>query len=472
MPFSQPRPPSWRRAAAAACLNGGVESRVEELEPNRVRLTVDVDQHDVHHAVEHAANDLAASVKIPGFRKGKVPMPVLIQRVGKERLYQEAVESHISGWFWNAAARARLRPVSNPDFDFELPTSDQEGWTFSATVDVQPKPELPDWTTLEVPKAEAELPAEFVDEELDQLRSSVAELAPVEGRPVQEGDTVVVDLVSEGGEAQRDYVVEIGGGRLVDEIESALVGMEAGASKEIPFELADDSTRTVTATVKEIKEKILPALDDELAKAASEFETLADLRADLETRLREQIDAEIDGAFRAAVVDELVKASGVQPGGPLVDLRTRELLNGLVRSVESRGIPFDSYLAMTGANPDELIGRLRAEAALSVARELVLEAVADQLKLEVSDDEITALVRESAAATGEDADEAIAQVLASGADQLREDLRLKKALDRVAGEVKPIPLELAEARDKLWTPDKEKQQTETKLWTPGSKEPA
>jgi trigger factor len=453
-------------------LNAGVESRVEEIEPNRVRLTVDVDPHDVHHAVEHAANDLAASVKIPGFRKGKVPMPVLIQRVGKERIYQEAVESHIAGWFWNAATRARLRPVANPDFDFQLPTSDKESWTFSATVDVQPKPELPDWKSLEVPRQEAELPGELVERELELLRSSVAELAPVEGRPVQEGDTVVVDLIAEGGETQRDYVVEVGYGRLVEEIEAGLVGMNVGEEKQIDFELADDSQRRVTAVVKEIKEKVLPELDDSLARAASEFETIAELRSDVEQRLREQLDAEIEGAFRAAVVDELVKATKVQLGGPLVDLRTRELLNGLIRSVERRGIRFEQYLAMTGANPDELVQRLAQEAAMSVARELVLEAAADQLGIEVPDEEIAAIVRESAEAQGEDPDAAVDEVMQHSAHELREDLRLKKALDRLAEEVKPIPVELAQAREQIWTPDKEKSPAETKLWTPGSKEPA
>jgi trigger factor len=445
---------------------------VEELAPNRVRLTVDVSEHDVHHAVEHAASDLAASVKIPGFRKGKVPMPVLIQRVGKERIYQEAVESHISHWFWSAAARARVRPVATPEYEFELPKTDKEGWTFSATVDVQPKPELPDWKSLEVPKAQAEVPQELVEHELEVLRASVAELAPVEGRAVQPGDTVVVDLVSAPGEGQRDYVVEVGSGRLVEEIELGLVGLGAGESKEITFELADESSRSVAATVKEIKEKILPPLDDDLAKAATEFETIAELRADVESRLREQLEAEVEGTFRAAVVDELVQATDVQPGGALVEIRTRELLNGLIRSVERRGIRFETYLAMTGADPNDLVARLQAEAAQSIARELVLEAAADQLGIEVSDEEIAELVREGAEATGEDPDAAVDEVMQHGANQLREDLRLKKALDRIVAEVKPIPVELAAARDQIWTPDKEKSPTETKLWTPGSKEPA
>src|SRR6201989_1564457 len=116
-----------------------VQTQVEELPQNRVRLTVQVASHDVHHAVEHAADDLAQSVKIPGFRKGKVPRQVLLQRVGKERLMAEAVESHIGGWFWNAATRARVNPIAMPEYEYDLPSSDKEDWSFTATVEVQPK---------------------------------------------------------------------------------------------------------------------------------------------------------------------------------------------------------------------------------------------------------------------------------------------------------------------------------------------
>src|SRR5919108_4405791 len=134
-----------------------VQTQVEELPENRVRLTVQVPSHDVHHAVEHAADDLAQSVKVPGFRKGKVPRQVLLQRVGRERLMAEAVDSHIGGWFWNAAARARIRPVAQPDYDYELPTADDAGWSFSATVPVQPRVTVVDWVGLEVPKPDAEV---------------------------------------------------------------------------------------------------------------------------------------------------------------------------------------------------------------------------------------------------------------------------------------------------------------------------
>ena len=155
-----------------------MEAQLEELGSDTVRLTVDVPAHDVHHAVEHATSDLASSVKIPGFRPGKVPTPILLQRLGKERIYAEAVDSHISGWFWNAAARARIRPVGQPEFEYELPTDDDAAWQFKATVPVQPKVEVVDWTGLEVGRPEAEVPEELVVQELEALRESVAELVP------------------------------------------------------------------------------------------------------------------------------------------------------------------------------------------------------------------------------------------------------------------------------------------------------
>ena len=358
-----------------------MQAEIEELPENKVRLTVQVPSHDVHHAVEHAATDLAASVKIPGFRKGKVPREVLVRRVGRERLMTEAVESHISGWFWNAAAQSRVRPVEQPEFDFQLPASDDVDWEFTATVSVQAKPELPDWTTLEVGAFEPEVPEELVQRELEALQSTVAELVPVEGRPVAADDTVVLDLVSPGGDTRRDYVIELGRAAVVEEIEQGVVGMNAGETKQVEFELSDETKQSVTVTVKEIKEKVLPPIDDELARAASEFETIAELRAEIESRLGAQIADEAEAQFRADVADALVAASKVDASGPLVDARTRELLRGLARQVEARGIALDSYLAMTGQAPEDLLARLHEEAERSVARELVLEAAADQLEI-------------------------------------------------------------------------------------------
>jgi trigger factor len=440
-----------------------METQVEELPENRVRLTVEVPGEALQHAVDHAASDLAGSVKIPGFRKGNVPMPVLLARVGKERLYAEAVESHIGGWFRNAAVDSRIRPVSNPEFEYDLPESPDSSFSFRATVAVQPKVEVADWTKLEVGAPDPEVPAELIEAELNALRDTVAELAPAQ-RPVAEGDTAVVDLVSPSGEGQRDYVVEVGAGRLVEEIERGLLGMTVGETKAVEYELADDSTAKVELTVKDLKEKILPPLDDDLARAASEFDSLAELRSDIEARLHEQIEEEIEAGFRVAAIDSLVQASGVSPSGALVEARANELLTGMLRSLERRGISVDTYLAVTGQTPEQLRDGLRAEAALSVARELVLEAAADKLAIDVTDEELKEFIREQA-----DPDAVVERIWESGRhESLRDDLRLRRTLDKIVGEVKRIPLELAAARDKLWTPEKEKQPVDTKIWTPGT----
>ncbi len=446
-------------------------TQVQELGENRVRLTVEVSPDQVKHAVEHALSDLAESVKIPGFRAGKIPQQVLVSRLGKDRIYREAVDSHIGGWFWSAASRNRVRPVTEPEYEFELPGTADDGWSFAATVEVQALPEIGDWTQLQVPRVEAEVPREAIDAELEMLQESVAELAPANGRPAREGDTLVVDLVDPDGEAQRDTVVELGAGRLTGELEAALVGASAGETKDVSFERADGTNGTVEVTVREVQEKILPPLDDELARAASEFDTLDELRESIQATLREQLDEEIDAAYRVAAVDALVEESKVQPAPSLVTSRATDLLTGFVRSLERRGVSLETYIAASGADPQEIQRQFVLEAAVSIARELALEALAERAGIDVSDEEVKTYLREEAEKAGEEGETLVEDVWAHGQQEsIREDLRLRAALDRLVHDVTPIAPDLAEARDKLWTPDKEKPEVDTKLWTPGSKE--
>jgi trigger factor len=231
----------------------------------------------------------------------------------------------------------------------------------------------------------------------------------------------------------------------------------------------DGTKRSLTANVKEIKERVLPPLDDELAKTASEFDTLDELRADLERTIKEQLEVEANAIFRRSVADALLQATKVQPTGPLVEARTRELIRGLARSLEQRGIDAGAYMQLTGQTPQQLELRMRGEATRAVGQEIVLEAIADDLGLDVSDAE----VRETLEAQGEE-EEAIEWVLQTPEtlDRLKEDLRLRKALDHVASQVTRIEPELAEAREKLWTPEQQQEQEaaagDKKIWTPGS----
>ena len=446
-----------------------VKTKVEELPESRVRLDVEVPEEDVAHAFEHAATDMAESLRLPGFRTGKAPVPVVVARVGREAVWQEALRGHLDSWFWSAAETSGIRPVASPEVEFDGLPDDGGTFKFSATVAVMPKPEVADWTTLEVPFAEAEVPAEAVDAELDRLRDTVAELAPVEDRAVRGGDTVVLDIVGEGVPPQRDYVTEVGADRLVNEIDDALPGMERGATKSVDIQGAEGQL-PVDVTVKEIKEKVLPEVDDELARSASEFETLEELRAEIESRLLEQLTEELELRFREAAVDALVNASEVETVEPLVERRTAELWSGIARSLQMRGISTETYLTMTGQSADEVVARLRAEAEQSLARELVLDAAASKLGVEVSDEEIDELI-ESQSEEGDDIEESKRLLQENGGyERIRADLRLKKALDEIVAGVNRIPVELAAARDKLWTPEKEKEGTKMNIWTPGSEE--
>jgi trigger factor len=448
-----------------------VKTTVAELPENKVRLEVEVPEADVKHALDHAASDLAATARIPGFRKGKVPLRVIVSRLGRDAVWEEAVRSHLEGWFWSAAASSGIQPVGSPEVELGEAPGDGGPFRFTATVPVVPKPDLADWKELEVPAVEADVPEELVDRELDRLRVSVAELVPAGDRPVREADTVVLDLVGEKADPQRDYVAQVGAGRLIPEIDEALPGMSAGETRSVTLPLDGGETTSVDVTVKEVREPVLPELDDNLARAASEFATLAELRADIEERLREELEDELESKFREDALDALVEVSRTEVPSTIVDRRTVELWSGLARSLERRGVTTETYLAMSGQSQDQVLERLREEAEHAVKRELVLDAVAGSVGIDVADDELEAFVREQAEAAGDDPAATLTALREHGAlERLRGDLRLRKALDEVAASVKRIPAEVAAAREKLWTPEKEKPASGRNIWTPGSEE--
>ena len=225
--------------------------------------------------------------------------------------------------------------------------------------------------------------------------------------------------------------------------------------------------------MREVQEKVLPPLDDELARAASEFDTLAELRDSIEARSAPSSTPRSTRRTASPRSTSSCARREVQPALPLVRTRATDLLTGFARSLERRGVSLEAYLAASGASAEDLQRQFVLEAAVSVARELALEALAEKAGIEVSDDEVRAYLREEAEAAGEDAEALVEDVFAHGQQEsIREDLRLRAALDRLVADVKPIAPDLAAAREKLWTPDKEKAEGETKLWTPGSKEPA
>ena len=271
---------------------------VEQVGDDKIKLTVEVPAHDVHHAVEHAANDLAASARIPGFRKGKVPMPLLIKRVGRERLYSEAVESHIGGWFWGAATRRASTRSRNRSTTTSCPRATAKTGASRRPSRCSRSPSRP---TGRSSRCRSTRPRCRRKRSRPSSRPAAQHRRARPGRrpPSRAGRHRRRRPRRRRRLGTRDYVVELGSERLVEEIENGVRGLSAGEQRDVAYELADGSRRSATVVVKEVKERVLPPLDDELAKSATEFETLDELRGEIESRLRAQIDEELAGDFAA-----------------------------------------------------------------------------------------------------------------------------------------------------------------------------
>lgn len=459
-------------------------AEVTTLEENRVRLDVSVPQDEVQRQMDLAVKKLAREVRVPGFRAGKVPPQVILQRVGREAVVEEMLRTALGEWYSAAVADTGVSPIDDPDLD--LDSVPEEGdLAFSATVQVRPKAKLGEYKGLEVGRAEPEAPEGALEEQLQNLRERAARLNPVE-RPARAGDFVVIDFEGHANGRKlrtagaRDYVAGLGAGRLVAEFDENLTGASAGDVLRFEVTYAPDdqrgelSGRTVeyTVTVKAVQEKVLPELDDDFALENTEFETLDELKADIQKRIDEAAEAQVDELFRRMAIDAVVAKATVDVPQVMVDRRVGAILNQTARSLPA-GVSFEEYLARTGQTIEGLIEELRPDAEMAIRRELVVEAIAEAEGIEITDEDVEAQVRSDAEATGRAPERLLHDLKHHGGwETLREDLRLKKAVEVITSTAKPIPMEQAEAREKLWTPEKERSEEGTtasagKLWTPG-----
>jgi trigger factor len=293
-----------------------MKTSVTELPESRVRVAVEVDPADVEHSLEHAAGHLAEDMRMPGFRKGKVPPQLVLQRLGRETVLDAALREFLPSWYERALLDTGISPIGDPSLDVnDLPAAG-EPLEFSIEVAVRPSAKLGEYKGLEVGKADPEVPDDAVQAELDRLRDGFASLTPVE-RAAGEGDLVVMDYAGtvegepfEGGEG-RDQLVELGSGSLVDGFEAGLTGAKAGDERQINVTFPEDyraeelagKDATFAVTVKEVREKEMPELDDEFAKDASEFDTLDELRDAIRERIGEAFEHRSDDEFRTAAVE-------------------------------------------------------------------------------------------------------------------------------------------------------------------------
>jgi trigger factor len=459
-----------------------MDTSVTELPGSRARVEVEVSSEDVEKGVNRAARTLAREMRLPGFRKGKAPPSLVIQRLGFGAVLEQAIRDSLPEWYERALLGSGISPVGDPSVEVvSTPEAEGEPLAFKFEIGVRPQAELGDYRGLEVGRAEPEVPDDIVEREVERIRESFARLEPVE-RPAAVGDALLIDFEGfvdgqafEGG-AATDYLLEIGGGRLIEGFEEQLTGAGGGEERKVEVTFPDDYQAEQLAgeeavfdvKVKEVREKVLPDLDDDFASEASEFDTLEELRADIREKLAEAVGQRIEQDFRIAAIDAAVDAAKLDLPDELAAARAEERLDRLERQLASRGMDPAAYFQMQGKTREEVLEETTPDAVRELKREAVLAAVAEAEEIEVSDEEMVEALAHTAEHERTTPEKLLERLRENGRDEMvREDIRVRKAIDLVAEAAKPIPVGQAEAREQLWTPEKEREAAGG-LWTPDS----
>jgi trigger factor len=372
-----------------------VKSTVETLSPTRVRLAIEVPFAELEPSLKKAYREIAQQVTVPGFRQGKVPATVIDQRVGRGTVLNEAVQDAIPTQIVAAVREHEVKSLGRPSVEI-TEFSDGEALRFTAEIDVRPEITLPDLSTIEVTVDEVQLGDNEVDEQLNALRERFATLKTVE-RAAQVGDYVQLDLAATvdgeevAGGSATNISHEVGSNQLLPGLDDAVTGLGANDSTTFTTELVGGDyagkEAEVSVTVRTVKEKQLPELDDEFAQLASEFDTLEELRGDLRERLAKVKRVEQLYAARDKALEELVKATDVPAPEGVVAEEVESRRQAMADELERIGASMQDYLASEGKTEEDVDAELSQAAAEGVKIQLVLDTLADQEQVEVSDDE-------------------------------------------------------------------------------------
>jgi trigger factor len=418
-----------------------VRSTVEPVEPTKLKLNIVVEPDELKPAIDRTARRLAREVRVPGFRKGKVPRQVIEARIGRDTLVAEAIEHEAVPEFYARAVEEHgVEPLSRAQVE---PPSYEDGGPleFSATIEVKPELDLPPYRGIQVERPELEVTDEMVDQRLDQLRERFAQLEVI-GRPLASGDYAQIDLratrhVTEIPELTRtDFLYEVGSKGVVPELDAELEGKHKGDilrfTAELPEGLVDQELSgqdvTFQVLVKEAKAKVLPKLDDDFAQEASEFDTIAELRAAERERLEQAASEQIAAELETRVLTAYLDMVDVPLPATLVRDELAYRTNRFAQQLAMMRAPLDQYLEATGTTAEQLEADLRAQSERAVKAQLVLEAVAAAEGMDATPEEVEAEVARQAQRVGRSPEE-IRKALGGGdGGVIRGDILRTKAL--------------------------------------------
>ncbi len=429
-----------------------VKTTVEELPESRVRVAAEVTPQEVQRRVNEAAGKLGRDLRMPGFRKGKVPAPVVIQRVGREAVLDDAVRATLPRWYVEAIDEAGLKTVGEPDVELgDLPAEGQP-LTFTIEIGVRPTATIGDIAKIAVTKREPEVDDAAVDEQVETLRQQLGRLETVE-KTAENGDYVVIDFKGsiDGEDGERDYfsggegrdhLLELGSGQFIPGFEEQLVGLKAGDEKTVELTFPEDygsaphlagQPAQFEVTVNEVKAKQLPELDDDFATEAGGFDSIDELREDIASRMREADERKIEAEFREAALDAVVEGATVEIPDSLVEARARELWDQMLHSLSHRGITKDAYLRIAQKTEDELLAEARPDAEQALRREAVLAAVIEAESIEPSDGDILDALQDTALQQGTKPEKLRKRLEQQGRlDELKDDLAQRQAVELLA----------------------------------------
>ncbi len=458
-----------------------VQTEVTDLPESKVKIAATVPASELDKRLQAAARTFAGEMKLPGLSQG--------QGSAAARPPEDRTRGGHGGGAPRGAARVvragddpfrSRRRSAIPSSTCRIRPSEGDPLEFTIEVGVRPTAKLGDYKGLEVGKLDPEVPAEAIDAEIERMRESFAGLETVE-RASGDGDFILIDYAGEidgepfEGGAATDFLLELGSDTLIEGFNEGLTGAAAGETRTVEVTFPDEyhaehlsgKPASFEIEVKEVREKSLPDLDDDFAADNSDFDTLEELRADIEARLLHSAEHQVDHQFRDAALEAAVDGAEIEIPEEIAQARAIEIWERIERSLQSRGMDPAMYLQIQGKDRDEAIADARGDAEAGLKREAVLAAVAEAEGLEATEEDLLEALAPPAGEKGKP-EKLLKRLRAEGRDALLvEEITMRKAADLIVDEAKPVETDPEEAREKLWTPEGEGQAAAGDLWTPG-----
>ncbi|SCP97486.1 trigger factor [Anaerobium acetethylicum] len=418
--------------------------QVEKLEKNMVKLTIEASAEELEKAIQGAYLKNKGKISVPGFRQGKVPRKMVEKMYGVETFYEDAANAIIPDAYEAAAKESGLDIVSQPSIDV-VQIESGKPFIFTAEVAVKPEVTLGEYKGIEVEKAAVEVTEEEINAEIDKERNNNARIVNVENRPVQDKDETIIDfegfvdgVAFEGGKGE-DFPLTIGSHSFIDTFEEQLIGAEIGKEVEVnvtfpaEYQAAELAGKAAMfkVTVKGIKEKELPAADDDFAKDVSEFDTIEEYKADIKAKLAEKKENQAKTAKEDAVIAKIIENATMEIPDAMVETQVRQMADDFAQRIQSQGLTIEQYFQFTGLSAQTLLEQMKPQAVKRIQSRLVLEAVVKAENIEVSEEAIEKEIADMAVMYKMEA-EKLAELIGEGErEQMKMDIAVQQAVTLV-----------------------------------------